>query len=373
MDEIKCEYIKQYFENNGCSFDDIVNQIKDFKSNIPALINTFKMSYSQFKELGLYSIANAYKNCEESLYAFYNNLPITDNNICLCNASILECINNFENMRNALLSANISYEYKIEMNEVIRTADIFILSMSNIQKTIEAALKFQKERLFQVPEEYSALTNNSIDLINRLMSNDKYNEAIVEIDKALIQSPNNYMLYSLKGMCYTCLKMYDDALPNYIHSIELCNDDKKLSYIYSLTGDTFILLQKYNDAIVNLTKAIELNMKYKIFKHNDFYFRGIAYLYMEDLKYAMIDFCVAILLDNKYSEEVESIITETAFPYKETVLSAIFDGVKSIEEVIKKGTSLEEYIPMLLEKDFHASSQNFDIGHFVNKVRKIDL
>lgn len=162
----KCKFIKQYVEKDGSSFDELMNQMQEFKSNIPALISTFKMSYCQFKELGLYSIAKAYKDCEESLYIFYNNLPITDDNISTCNTSILECINCFEKLKNLFLSPNIPNEYKVAMNEVIKFADIFILSMNNFQKTTEAVIKFKKECLLESNNDYNVLTEEKNEYIN---------------------------------------------------------------------------------------------------------------------------------------------------------------------------------------------------------------
>lgn len=166
MYEVKCKYIKQYIEKDGSSFDELMNQMNEFKSNIPALISTFQMSYGQFKELGLYSIAKAYKDCEESLYMFYNNLPITDDNISTCNTGLLECINCFEKLKSVFLSPNISYEYKVAMNEVINFADIFILSMKNFQKITEAVIKFKKECLQQPNNDYNVSTTEKNEYIN---------------------------------------------------------------------------------------------------------------------------------------------------------------------------------------------------------------
>lgn len=82
-------------------------------------------------------------------------------------------------------------------------------------------------------------------------------------------------------------------------------------------------------------------------------------------------------LDNKYTEEIESIITNTDLfkeDYKEKVLNLISTGIHSLAEgIIGADVPLKELITSMLEYDFNANLQTENIEQMVNKVRKIDI
>ena len=275
----------------------------------------------------------------------------------------------------------ISLNYEILQNEDIvyniKSSIKKVETISNNKEKVKHIKTLITNSNFYLSNEYEYFVENNKSYISQLISSDKYNEAILEINKAIEKNPDDFDLYELKGICYTSLKMYDEALSNYMHSIELCTDDKRLSMLYFFNGCTLAALEKRDEAIVNYTKAIKLDIKDEIFKAENFYYRGISYLCVKDLINAVRDFCVAIMLDNKYTEEIESIITNTDLfkeDYKEKVLNLISTGIHSLAEgIVGADVPLKELITSMLEYDFNVNLQTENIEQMVNKVRKIDI
>ena len=94
---------------------------------------------------------------------------------------------------------------------------------------------------------------------------EKYEEALSYIQKALIMSPDNPTLYTLRGEVYLRMCDYNSAIINYKRVCILNpEDDKcfsKLAFIYYLQGQCYYDEQLYLDALECFTRASEMEPK----------------------------------------------------------------------------------------------------------------
>ena len=100
---------------------------------------------------------------------------------------------------------------------------------------------------------------------------DKWDEAISELDKAIKLNPKYAKAYQIRGVVYLKGKgQYDKAISDYTRAIEI---NPKLAIAYNNRGFVYIGTGEYDKAISDYTRAIEINPKDAYAYKN----RGFAY------------------------------------------------------------------------------------------------
>jgi tetratricopeptide (TPR) repeat protein len=101
--------------------------------------------------------------------------------------------------------------------------------------------------------------------------------------------------YNNRGVTYTNLQYYDEALADYGRAIQL---DPTHTRAYSNRGNTYELLQRYDEALVDYAHAIRLDPSYAQAYNN----RGVIYYNLQRYDKAMADHNRAIELDPALAE-----------------------------------------------------------------------
>ncbi len=139
----------------------------------------------------------------------------------------------------------------------------------------------------------------------------EWKESIIVLNLIIEIDPNNFVAYSLRGLCNRKLEYYKESLSDYNKSIKL----KPAPMNYEGRGITKSALKDYRGAISDYTIAIEgasPSVQYIIY-HN----RGDAKRLLNDYKGAIADYSKSIELNKDYS-----------YPYYERGLLKIFFGDK---------------------------------------------
>ncbi len=102
----------------------------------------------------------------------------------------------------------------------------------------------------------------------------KYNEAILELNKAIKLKPDYVEAYAWRGYAYDQLDQYQQAIVDYDKTISLKPD----AAAYSNRGADYYRLGQYQRAIVDLDKAIELKPQIGI----PYYYKSCAFSLMGD-------------------------------------------------------------------------------------------
>ncbi|MCS3901502.1 tetratricopeptide repeat protein [Methanococcus voltae] len=123
--------------------------------------------------------------------------------------------------------------------------------------------------------------------INNLLKNHKYVEALDKLNKIEEFQNKNPDFYTNRGIVYSELKQYDNAINDFTTAIMLKNNDPKL---YFNRGTLYKILKKYSEALKDYDMALSLNSKY-----TDVYLnRGIIYSELKKYDKAIDDFTTAI-------------------------------------------------------------------------------
>ena len=144
------------------------------------------------------------------------------------------------------------------------------------------------------------------DLGNRLIKQEKFNEAIVNFNKAIEISKNTpqfYIPYSGRAIARynlsDCIGAISDA-EIVLTGKNLASAD--IGSMYSTIGICEFVIGKDKESIEHLTKAINLNPKNDRFAWMNYSFRAASELDLKDLEHAKIDLFKALELNkNEYS------------------------------------------------------------------------
>jgi len=130
---------------------------------------------------------------------------------------------------------------------------------------------------------------------NRLMENNRPNEAFKDFNKAIELQPNHSLAYYNRGTIYEKENNTDLALDDYNKSIKLNPNYPK---VYNNRGNIFKKENKLDDAFQDYTKAIELNRSYVAAYNN----RGTIYMLEKKYNEAIEDFDKAIKIQHDCAE-----------------------------------------------------------------------
>ena len=122
---------------------------------------------------------------------------------------------------------------------------------------------------------------------------DKYDEALLAINRSLLADPNYVKTFETRADIYQQMKNYDKAKADYTNAIGLVNDDKSISDLYF--DRSYKLEWKtldYKSALDDLNKSIALDTKDGM----KFWHRAITYDYKKDYPKAIADCEKAIQL-----------------------------------------------------------------------------
>ncbi len=84
----------------------------------------------------------------------------------------------------------------------------------------------------------------------------QYDEAIIELEKAIGADPHDYMNYNLLGFCFFQIKKYEEAIEAFHKAVEI-NPDSAIDY--ASIGSNLRELGRLEDAIAMYTKALLLD------------------------------------------------------------------------------------------------------------------
>lgn len=118
-----------------------------------------------------------------------------------------------------------------------------------------------------------------------------YNDAIADITKAIILSPNDNELNEIKGNCYLAKEKYSEALSDYNIALSNANNkDVKYFLTYFSRGKTLFYLKRHEDAIVDFTHAIKLGKTDPKKTASIYSWRGFSYIELSKFSEAGLDF-----------------------------------------------------------------------------------
>ena len=141
------------------------------------------------------------------------------------------------------------------------------------------------------------LYNNFIAYFNRAdayLIRGNYNNAIKDIDMAIILNPKDELAYYNRGLAYERLGDYDKAMNNYNMAINL---NPRFEYAYNIRGILNYKIENYEQAIQDFNKAIEINSRFSLAFNN----RGVVYRTLGFYPQAINDLTRSIELNPNYA------------------------------------------------------------------------
>ena len=127
----------------------------------------------------------------------------------------------------------------------------------------------------------------------------EYEKTIEIVDKALssgliFQTNESIMLIGLKAQSLSQLQRYDESIAL---SYELLKTSPRLSPVYYIIAYNCLKMKNYEESIRFYSQSIIFNTGWEQFSDVDlskaYYFRGLCYLKLKDLKSAFRDFIKA--------------------------------------------------------------------------------
>jgi predicted O-linked N-acetylglucosamine transferase (SPINDLY family) len=161
--------------------------------------------------------------------------------------------------------------------------------------TFHKAGNLEEARL--IYEQLLKKDQNNFELINLLgvisLQQKKYDDAIIQISKAISINSNHQALYNNLGVAYKEMENYEDAIKNFKKAIEIKSN---YAEAYNNLGIIFKKKNQYEEAYNNYKTAIKLNPNYAEAYNN------LGLLYGDSKRYeeSIINFSKAIELNNNY-------------------------------------------------------------------------
>jgi len=100
-------------------------------------------------------------------------------------------------------------------------------------------------------KEVNKLTNSALLKIE----NSNFNDAIIDLNKAIKLSPNNSKLYYIRGNTFFNIQQYSNAIADYDKAIEI---NEKYTDAYYNRANTYLLLDNIDKACSDFTTAYKL-------------------------------------------------------------------------------------------------------------------
>jgi tetratricopeptide (TPR) repeat protein len=273
--------------------------------------------------------------------------------------------------------------YSIEQKTVIIDKD----AKKAIRKQLEAIFGMNEETVF--PDFSGFALANAVQKPRSLTDSEyyfnmgvtcgqagKYNDSLMYLDKAVEASPEDSVIYSIRGWVKSHLESNKEAIEDFDKAIELNPEE---SFTYYQRGMAKYKLERYADAIEDFDKAIELNPEESFV----YYQRGMAKCRLERYADAIEDYTKGFELDPEDSAAYRwrGLAKYDLKRYKE----AIEDFDKSIEldpensaDYYWRGRAkyaLERYAEaredLLKSRDLAKSSNDLELFKTINDQLKI--
>jgi tetratricopeptide (TPR) repeat protein len=177
-----------------------------------------------------------------------------------------------------------------ELEEVRKRSDILLEENKKLREELKLA-KGEDKEIVQVKYNKAIKELAAIEQIEsgyRNYQKGDFEAAVHDFDKAFKIDPM-YQTYTTKGLLHASNDEYNEAIVDFNKAIEL-NPKDALAYLFR--GKVYGALGKYNEAIADLSKAIELNPKDVLAYCN----RGKTYSLIGDRTRAVQDLSKAIKL-----------------------------------------------------------------------------
>jgi tetratricopeptide (TPR) repeat protein len=123
----------------------------------------------------------------------------------------------------------------------------------------------------------------------------QYDEAIIELNKAIEVYPRYALAYNDRGVAYLRKKQYDRAISDFTKALDINPSHHHAHYN---RGIAYLDKRNYDEAISDLNKAIELDPT----NPEIYYERGFAHLLKNQNDKAIADFNQAITLNPRYAK-----------------------------------------------------------------------
>ena len=150
----------------------------------------------------------------------------------------------------------------------------------------------------------------------------QYDEAIIELNKAIEIYPRYALAYNDRGVAYLRKKQYDRAISDFTMTLDI---NPKHHHAHYNRGIAYLDKRNYGEAISNLNQAIELDPS----NPEIYYERGFAHLSKNQNEKAIADFNQAITLNPRYAKAFND--RGWAYVRKRQYDQAISDFSKAIE------------------------------------------
>ena len=245
------------------------------------------------------------------------------------------------------LTENILSDSEIEKYNRIREAEFIynqsLSTNSQIEKSslITKAIKLDSSNYYY----YSGLANSLLEM-------HKYDEAIVQLNKAIEHNSVSASLFIQRGIAYKYNKLYDKSLEDLNTSITL---NPKNVDGYGSRGLIYTEMKNYKLALKDYNKALELDPSNSINLNN----RGYLFLKMGNISEALKDVYKSIELNPQLSfayttlAEINILNDNDLEFYKNFELALIFnfpDKGDILDEEIYENKILENRFIRLLKK-----------------------
>lgn len=206
-----------------------------------------------------------------------------------------------------------------------------------------------------------------ISKVTHLIQNKEYLQALNLVNDVLKSYPNMPEGIMMRALCNLNLKNYQETLEDTSYLIHVGFATR---ICFSVQGTTYKYMNNNESAIENYTKAIEIDLEDGNWYADIFYQRGQSYVYINDLKNALRDFTIALILNNEYIEDIKNTLLDL---YDEDTTTEFIHTMSKITKACKDGEySIEEFLPKILELNLEDINSQTDI-QVTSKVRKIDL
>jgi predicted O-linked N-acetylglucosamine transferase (SPINDLY family) len=152
----------------------------------------------------------------------------------------------------------------------------------------------------------------------------KYDDAIIQIGKAISINSNHHALYNNLGVTYKEMENYEDAIKNFKKAIEIKSD---YAEAYNNLGIIFKKKNQYKEAYNNYKTAIELNPNYAEAYNN------LGLLYGDTKRYeeSIINFSKAIELNNNYIDAYKNRANIYSFCKRQPLAIKDYNKLKILE------------------------------------------
>ena len=191
-------------------------------------------------------------------------------------------------------------------------------------------------------------------------SKGEYDEAIKDYDEAIRLKPDNASYNNNRGAAYYGKGEYDEAIKNYDEAIKLNPND---AVYHNNRGNTYRRKGEYDEAIENCNEAIRLNSSYANAYNN----RGKAYYNKEEYDEAIKNYDYALNIDSNDSNAYNHKIIAQNAKTRKIAEDVALQYKKELDD-LKKDLDIDEF-----KNDATAHLDDIEIKHDAINIAHKDI